>query len=179
MKFIKEYFTFIKAFLNDVKLKFIILILNELFKRTTLIIIPIITQIIIDGAIYKNKSLQDFYICSIGLLLITLLSVFFNTIDYTLKNKIKVCIINAIKIKVISNMMHTDEEKQPLDAIYERINNDTDQVASFLINDIIKFIFNAIYVIVVVVLMIRMNIVLSLLILFLFPLTILINLVYY
>lgn len=178
MRFISDYIIFIKSYLKGVKLKLILLLLNEFLKRATLIIIPIITQIIIDGAIYKNKDLHDFYFYSGCLFLVTLFSVIFNTFDYKLKNKIKICITNEIRSDILSNVMNNDDKRTSLGSIYERINNDTDQISSFITNDIIKFIFNFIYVIVVVALMFKMNIILSILILLLFPLTIVINLVY-
>ncbi len=137
-----------------------------------------LTQVITDGAIYGGGNLRNFYVQAALLVVFTFLSVIFTTFDYKLKNRTKVCIVNEIRGDALSDLMRSDNRRLSLGAIYERINGDTEQTASFLINDMFKFVFSAVYVVVVVVIMLRMNILLSVLILILFPMTIGINLIY-
>ncbi len=178
MKFLRDYFLFMKKYICGKKTKFFLMTLNELFKRATLVIIPMLTQVITDGAIYGGGNLRKFYVQAALLVVFTFLSVIFTTFDYKLKNRTKVCIVNEIRGDALSDLMRSDNRRLSLGAIYERINGDTEQTASFLINDMFKFVFSAVYVVVVVVIMLRMNILLSVLILILFPMTIGINLIY-
>ncbi|MCH5293424.1 MAG: ABC transporter ATP-binding protein [Treponema sp.] len=177
MKFMHEYRSFIQKYVADKKGRSLAIVLNESARRFTLVIIPLLTQIITDEAIYKKSPVTNFYIWAVVLVLATFFNVIFNTFDYSLRNKTRTTIENEMKHDMISSVMWQDA-KLSLGAVYERINNDTGQVVSFLINDLFKFLFNALYVAAVAIIMIRMNLILSLLIFVLFPLTIAINLIY-
>lgn len=165
----------LKRFYSGKKQKIFFYILFSLLHKASVIILPLLTQKLVDTALQHN-NISDLHRYGLINLIVTLLFMCFLSGRYYLENNLNTRILNEMKHAMIEStgqIPYRNIIEKDVGYFIKRIDSDTEKIESLILSDYVNYFINIIYLLAIVFVMFRLNLYISTVLLLLFPLFIL------
>ena len=170
-------FESLKKYYKNRLAKIILYVIFSILHKSSIILIPVLTQRLIDTAVAHNNITQ---LNHYGLLFLgtVILFILFLSARYYLQNNIETLIVNDIKLELFNKINTIPYEKlinKDVGFFIQRLERDCNQIRELIISNYTTLFINIVYVLAIIAVMFRLNLLMTLLLLILLPIFVILS----